>query len=203
LPDAAAGADLHPAERTALRRSRRKTAVPPRPRVTARVNEQITATEIRVVGEDGNQIGVMSRGDALRHARELGTDLVEVAPDGRPPVCRLTDYGRWRYAEERRLRAGRRSPTQTAPKEVRLRPWIAPHDYTWKRDRAVELLRGRRRVKLIVFFRGRERERPEAGRELIARLLEDLRDVGRADGRETLEGRTMTVVVVPTTGGDS
>lgn len=180
--------------------------MPPRPRVTARVNQQITATTVRVVDEDGQQIGVMSRGEALRHADERGADLVEVAADGDPPVCRLTDYGRWRYAEERRLRAGRRNPTQTAPKEVRLRPWIGPHDYAWKRDQALELLRGRRRVKLIVFFRGRERERPEVGRDLLGRLLDDLREVGKAEGRESFEGRTMTMVVTPVaetpSGGD-
>ena len=181
-----------------MRRARRKTAVPPRPRVTARVNDQIGAREVRVVDDEGNQIGVMSRGDALRFAEEQGTDLVEVAADADPPVCRLIDYGRWRFAEERRLRAGYRSPTQIAPKEVRLRPWISQHDYTWKRDHALTLLRGRRRVKLVVFFRGRERERPEAGRELLARLLEDLREVGKADGNESFEGRTMTLVVSPT-----
>ncbi len=181
-----------------MRRARRKTAVPPRPRVTARVNEQIGAHEVRVVDEEGAQVGVMSRADALRAAEKKGTDLVEVAADADPPVCRLTDYGRWRYDEEKRLRAGYRSPTQTAPKEVRLRPWISQHDYTWKRDHALQLLRARRRVKLVVFFRGRERERPQAGSELIARLLEDLREVGRADGRETFEGRTMTLVVSPT-----
>lgn len=181
-----------------MRRARRKTAVPPRPRVTARVNDQIGARTVRVVDDEGTQVGVMTRTDALRHAEERGLDLVEVAADADPPVCRVTDYGRWRYAEERRLRAGRRNPTQTAPKEVRLRPWIAPHDYTWKRDQALDLLRGRRRVKLIVFFRGRERERPEVGRELLDRLIEDLRDVGKAEGRETFEGRTMTLVVTPT-----
>lgn len=180
-----------------MRRARRKTAVPPRPRVTARVNEQIGAREVRVVDDEGSQVGVMTRDVALRYAEERSLDLVEVAAEADPPVCRLTDYGRWRYAEERRLRTGRRNPTQTAPKEVRLRPWIAPHDYTWKRDQALELLRGRRRVKLIVFFRGRERERPEVGRDLLARLLADLQAVGKAEGRETFEGRTMTVVVTP------
>jgi translation initiation factor IF-3 len=165
------------------------------------VNEQIGAREVRVVDDEGTQIGVMGRSDALRLADEGGVDLVEVAADADPPVCRLIDYGRWRFAEERRLRGVQRSPTQTPPKEVRLRPWISAHDYTWKRDHALDLLRSRRRVKLTVFFRGREREKPEAGRELLARLVADLGAVGKAEGRETFEGRTMTLVVTPTGDG--
>lgn len=180
-----------------MRRARRKTAVPPRPRVTARTNEQIGGRELRLVDDEGTQVGVMSRADALAYAEERGLDLVEVAADADPPVCRVTDYGRWRYEEERRLRAGRRNQPNTAPKEVRLRPWIAPHDYDWKRNHAGELLRSRSKVKLVVFFRGRERERPEVGRQLLARLTADLREVGHVEGGESFEGRSMTVVLAP------
>jgi translation initiation factor IF-3 len=180
-----------------VRRARRKTSVPPRPRVTARINEQIAARELRVVDDEGAQIGVLPRAEALAYAEERGLDLVEVSADATPPVCRVTDYGRWRFAEERRLRAGLRNQPHGAPKEVRLRPWIATHDYEWKRDHAHALLRSRSKVKLVVFFRGRERERPDAGRELIARIAADVSDVGHLEGRESFEGRTLTVILAP------
>jgi translation initiation factor IF-3 len=165
--------------------------------VTARINEQIGAREVRVVDDEGAQVGVMARADALAYAEERGLDLVEISADATPPVCRLTDYGRWRYDEERRLRAGLRNQPHGAPKEVRLRPWIGAHDYEWKRNHALTLLRSRSKVKLVVFFRGRERERPEAGRELIARIAADLSEFGHLEGRESFEGRTMTAVLTP------
>jgi len=165
--------------------------------VSARSNEQIGARTVRVVAEDGSQVGVMTRADALTYASAQGLDLVEVAPDRDPPVCRVTDYGRWRYEEERRLRASQRNQAHCGPKEVRLRPRISAHDYEWKRDQALEFLRGRSSVKVVVLFRGREREHPEAGRRLLARLAEDVRDVGHVQGRESFEGRTMTVVLAP------
>ena len=120
-----------------MRRAKRKTTVPPRPKVTARVNEQITAQRVRVVDEDGTQIGVLPVADAREHAAQRSLDLIEVAAESDPPVCRLGDYGRWRYEEERRLRAGRRQHVHSPPKEVRLRPRIATHDYAWKRDQAI------------------------------------------------------------------
>jgi len=165
--------------------------------VSARINGQIGARLLRVVTEDGDQVGVLARADALAYAAEQGLDLVEVAADADPPVCRVTDYGRWRYDEERRLRASQRNQSHGGPKEVRLRPRISGHDYEWKRDQALEFLRGRTSVKVVVFFRGREREHPEAGRRLLARLAEDVREVGHVQGRETFEGRTMTVILAP------
>ena len=180
-----------------MRRARRKTAVPPRPRVTANVNDQIASRRVRVVDQHGVQIGVMARDAALAYADEQGLDLVEVAANAEPPVCRVTDYGRWRYDEERRLRAGGRNQPSTAPKEVRLRPHIGPHDYDWKLNQAVEFLRARSKVKLVVRLRGRERERPELGRELLARLTADLHEVGHLEGGESFEGRSMTIVLAP------
>jgi translation initiation factor IF-3 len=165
------------------------------------VNDQIAARRVRVVDDQGAQAGVMDRDAALAYAEERGLDLVEVAADADPPVCRLTDYGRWRYAEERRLREGRRNQPRTAPKEVRLRPHIGPHDYTWKLNQAHEFLEGRSKVKLVVRLRGRERERPELGRELLARLTADLHDVGHLEGRESFEGPSMTIVLAPNGGG--
>jgi translation initiation factor IF-3 len=184
-----------------VRRAKRKTTVPPRPKVTARVNEQITARSVRVVDNDGTQVGVFRLADALDHAARRSLDLIEVAADADPPVCRIGDYGRWRYDEERRLRAGRRHQVHSATKEVRLRPRIATHDYAWKRDQAITFLRSRSRVKLIVMFRGREREHPELGRQLLARLTADVAEFGHLDGRESFEGRSMTVLLSPNGGG--
>ena len=180
-----------------MRRAKRKTTVPPRPKVTARVNEQITARRVRVVDEDGTQVGVLPIAEAREHAAQRALDLIEVAAESDPPVCRLGDYGRWRYEEERRLRAGRRQHVHSPPKEVRLRPRIATHDYAWKRDQAISFLRTRSKVKLIVMFRGREREHPELGRELLTRLAADVAEYGQLDGRESFEGRSMTVLVSP------
>lgn len=180
-----------------MRRARRKTSVPPRPRVNARVNEQIGAPNLRVVDDEGAQIGVMTRADALAHAESLGLDLVEVAADADPPVCRVIDFGRWRFEEERRLRAAQRNQQHGGPKEVRLRPRISTHDYAWKRDQALEFLRGRDSVKVVVFFRGREREHPERGRALIDRLAVDVDEVGKLEGPPAFESRTMTAVFTP------
>lgn len=161
------------------------------------MNEQIGAAKVRVVDDEGTQIGVMTRAEALAHAESVGLDLVEIAADADPPVCRVIDYGRWRYDEERRLRVAQRNQQHGGPKEVRLRPRISTHDYAWKRDQAVEFLRSRDSVKVVVFFRGREREHPEAGRLLLARLAEDVREFGHMQGREAFEGRTMTVILTP------
>lgn len=180
-----------------MRKAKRKTTVPPRPTVAARVNEQITAPHVRVVDEDGTQIGVLLLADAREHASQLSLDLIEVASVADPPVCRVGDYGRWRYEEERRLRAGRRHQAHSAPKEVRLRPRIGTHDYEWKRDQAIGFLRARSKVKLVVTFRGREREHPELGRKLLVRLAADVAEFGHLDGGESFEGRSMSMLLSP------
>ena len=185
-----------------MRRAKRRNTAPPRPRVTARTNEEIDADEVRLVGEDGQQIGVMSLAAALERASASGLDLVEVAGASTPPVCRLLDYGKWRYEEERKLRTARRNQATVAAKEVRLRPRISRHDYDWKKERAADFLRARSKVKLVILFRGREREHPELGRELIERLAADVEELGSFEGRATLEGRTMTAVLAPN-GGSS
>ena len=179
----------------------RRARKPGRPaqvrRVTARINEQIGAGPVRLVAEDGSQLGVMTADDARARAYERGLDLVEVAAASDPPVCRVMDYGKWRYEEERRLRESRRNQVHVSLKEVRLRPKIAMHDYEWKRNQAIGFLQGGSKVKAIVFFRGREREHPERGRVLIDRLAGDVGDVGKLVGTPVAEGRTMTAVFAP------
>jgi translation initiation factor IF-3 len=180
-----------------LRRARK----PGRPaqvrRVTARINEQIGEGPVRLVADDGSQLGVMSADDARAYAYERGLDLVEVAAASDPPVCRAMDYGKWRYEEERKLRQSRRNRVHVSLKEVRLRPKIAVHDYEWKRNQALDFLRGGSKVKAIVFFRGRERDHPERGRQLIDRLAVDVHEVGKLEGTPVFESRTMTAVFAP------
>jgi translation initiation factor IF-3 len=180
-----------------LRRARK----PGRPaqvrRVTARINEQIGEGPVRLIADDGSQLGVMSADDARAHAYERGFDLVEVAAASDPPVCRAMEYGKWRYEEERKLRQARRNQVHVSLKEVRLRPKIAVHDYEWKRNQALDFLRGGSKVKAIVFFRGREREHPERGRQLIDRLVVDVDEVGKLEGTPVFESRTMTAVFAP------
>jgi translation initiation factor IF-3 len=165
--------------------------------VRARINEQLGDGPVRLVAEDGTQLGVMSAGEARAYAYERELDLVEVAAKSDPPVCRALDYGKWRYEEERRLRAAQRNQVHVSLKEVQLRPKIGAHDYAWKRDRTLEFLQAGAKVKAVVIFRGREREHPERGRDLIARLAEDVQEVGRLESMPVAEGRTMTAVLVP------
>ena len=179
----------------------RRARKPGRPaqvrRVTARINEQIGAGAVRLVAEDGSQLGVMAADDARAYAYEHDLDLVEVAADSDPPVCRAMDYGRWRYEEERRLRQSRRNQVHVSLKEVRLRPKIASHDYEWKRNQALDCLKDGSKLKAIVFCRGREREHPERGRALIDRLAVDVDPVGTLEGTPVFESRTMTAVFAP------
>lgn len=181
-----------------MRKARKPGATPQVRRVAARVNNQIRSHSVRLVAEDGRQLGVMPTDDARAYAEDHGLDLVEVAAGSDPPVCRVLDYGKWRYEQERKLRAGRKNQVHVSFKEVRLRPRIGAHDYAWKRDRALEFLRAGSKVKAVVLFRGREREHPERGRELIERLCLDLADVGRLEGAPLFEGRSLTAVLAPT-----
>jgi translation initiation factor IF-3 len=181
-----------------LRKARKRGAVAQNRRVTARINEQLGDQPVRLLAEDGSQLGVMSSEEARAYAYGCELDLVEVAANADPPVCRVLDYGKWRYEEERKLRVALRNQVHVSLKEVQLRPKIGSHDYAWKRDRAIAFLRDGSKVKAVVIFRGREREHPERGRDLIARLAEDVKEVGRLDGMPVAEGRRMTAVISPT-----
>jgi translation initiation factor IF-3 len=176
---------------------RRARQVDRTPRVSAKINDQIVSQSVRLIGAEGEQLGVMSADDAREVAYARDLDLVEVAAAADPPVCRVMDYGKWRYEEERKARAGRRNQVHVSFKEVRLRPKIGEHDYEWKRNRAAEFLRQRSKVKLVVLFRGRERERPDRGRALLERMAEDVKDVGHVEGAAVFEGRSMTMVLAP------
>jgi len=180
-----------------LRRARKPGLPAQVRRVTARINEQIGTRPVRLVADDGSQLGVMAADDARSYAYERGLDLVEVAATSDPPVCRVMDYGKWRSEEERKAKANRRNQVHVSFKEVRLRPKIGAHDYEWKRNQALEFLRGGSKVKAVVLFRGREREHPERGRELIDRLAADVQELGKLEGPPVFESRTMTAVLAP------
>ncbi len=176
---------------------RRARPIDRTPRVSAKINDQIGARDVRLIGQEGEQLGILSADDAREYAYARDLDLVEVAAESDPPVCRVMDYGKWRYEEERKARAGRRNQQHVSFKEVRLRPKIAEHDYEWKRDRAAQFLRRRSKVKLVVLFRGREREHPDRGRALLQRMADDVKEFGHAEGTATFEGRSMTMVLAP------
>jgi len=161
------------------------------------VNDRIRAREVRVVAPDGEQIGVRPIDEARWLARELGLDLVEVAPDARPPVCRLMDYGKYKYEQSVKQREARKKQSRTVIKEVKFRPKIDTHDYMVKMRRALQFLQDNDKVKVTMMFRGREVTHPEIGREILQRLANDVVDYGEIEIRPKMEGRNMTMQLAP------
>jgi len=149
------------------------------------------------VAPDGGQIGLKSIEEARWLANELGMDIVEVAPDARPPVCRLMDYGKYKYEQSVRQREGRKKQTRTVIKEVKFRPKIENHDYAVKMRRAVQFLDAGDKVKVTLMFRGREITHPELGEKILRRLVEDVKEHGEIETGPKLEGRNMTMQMTP------
>jgi translation initiation factor IF-3 len=162
-----------------------------------RVNDRIRAREVRLVAPDGSQIGVKGIDEARWLANQLGLDLVEVAPDARPPVCRLMDYGKYKYDQSVREREARKKATRTVIKEVKFRPKTDEHDYTWKMHRVQEFLEEGDKVRVTVMFRGREVTHPEIGERILARLSEDVAELGTVEVAPKMEGRNMTMQLAP------
>lgn len=176
----------------------RRPRYAPQPRQPQqRVNERIRVPQVRVIGEEGEQIGVLSTQDALEMARARGLDLVEVAGNVRPPVCRILDYGKYKYEQNRKARQARKRQHQTQVKEVKMRPKIDSHDYNFKLEHAREFLGERDKVKLTIMFRGREMAHPEMGMRIIERVINDLADIAQVETPARSEGRTMTAVLAP------
>lgn len=161
------------------------------------MNERIRIREVRLIDDEGNQVGVIPTRDALEMAREKGLDLVEVAPNAAPPVCRLMDYGKFRYEQSRKERESRRNQHVIKLKEVRVEPKIGDHDLETKGRQAMRFLDSGDKVKLAVLFRGRSITHPELGRDLLERLAEQLKDHGTVEQPAKMEGRTMTMHVAP------
>jgi translation initiation factor IF-3 len=162
-----------------------------------RVNDKIRAREVRVVAPDGSQIGVRKIEEARWLASELGLDLVEVAPDARPPVCRMMDYGKYKYEQSVRQREARKKQTRTVVKEVKFRPKIDIHDYETKKRRVLEFLEEGDKVKVTMMFRGREVTHPELGERILKRLAADVTGFGSIETGPKLEGRNMTMQFAP------
>jgi len=162
-----------------------------------RVNERIRAREVRLVAPDGSQIGVRSIEEAQWLASQLGLDVVEVAPDANPPVCRLMDYGKYKYEQSVRQREARKKQTRTVIKEVKFRPKIDDHDFDVKKRRVVEFLEENDKVKITMMFRGREITHPEIGERILRRLAEQVEGVGAVEMPPALEGRNMTMQLTP------
>jgi translation initiation factor IF-3 len=162
-----------------------------------RVNDRIRVPEVRLVGPAGEQVGIVRIEDALRLAAEADLDLVEVAPTARPPVCRLMDYGKFKYEAAQKARESRRNQTNTVIKEMKLRPKIDPHDYDTKKGHVVRFLRAGDKVKITIMFRGREQHRPELGYRLLQKLAADVEDLGIVEAHPRQDGRNMTMVLGP------
>jgi translation initiation factor IF-3 len=169
----------------------------PPERDQTRINERIRVPEVRVIGEDGQQIGVMRTEEALRHAQERDLDLVEVAPDARPPVTRILDYSKYKYEQAQKQKAARKHQQQITIREIKFRPKIAQNDYDTKKGHVTRFLKRKDKVKITIMFRGREVTHPERGQQLLERLAEELKDLATVEQRPNLDGRNMTMMLGP------
>ena len=177
----------------------RRNFEPPRPTVPhSRINEDIRAPQVRLVDEDGSQIGVKSTDEAREYAYGKNLDLVEVAAQADPPVARVMDYGKYRYEQEQKAKLARKHQQQINVKEIKFRPKIGIHDYETKKGHVVRFLNQRAKVKVTIMFRGRETSHPERGRDLLMRLAEDVKELGVVESPPLLDGRNMVMVLGPT-----
>jgi translation initiation factor IF-3 len=159
------------------------------------VNDRIRVREVRLIGEDGEQLGVMPTYEALQLAQAKDLDLVEVAPNVIPPVCRLLDYGRFKYEQTKKEREARKNQKTVEIKEIRLRPKISDHDFDSKAKRAMKFLEDGDKVKVTVLFRGRELAHPQLGRELLQEMSEKLKDLAVVERNPMVEGKTMHMIL--------
>ncbi len=162
-----------------------------------RINERIRVPEVRLVGPNGETVGIVPTEQALKLAQEADLDLVEIAPQGRPPVAKLMDYGKFKYENAQKAREARRNQTNVVIKEMKLRPKIDQHDYETKKGHVVRFLRAGDKVKITIMFRGREQHRPELGFRLLQRLAEDVTDLGFVESSPKQDGRNMIMVLGP------
>jgi translation initiation factor IF-3 len=169
----------------------------PPERDTTRVNDRIRVPEVRVIGDDGQQIGVMKTDEALRYAQERDLDLVEVAAEARPPVCRVLDYSKYKYEQAQKVKAAKKHQQQIVIREIKFRPKIAQHDYDTKKGHVERFLRHKDKVKITIMFRGREVTHPERGRMILDRLAEELAELAIIEQRPNLDGRNMTMMLGP------
>jgi translation initiation factor IF-3 len=169
----------------------------PPERDTTRINERIRVPEVRLIDDQGQQIGVMKTPDALAFAQERDLDLVEVAPEARPPVCRVLDYSKYKYEQAQKVKQARKHQQQITVREIKFRPKIAEHDYDTKKHHVERFLKHKDKVKVTIMFRGREVTHPERGTAILDRLAEELSELGVVEQRPMQEGRNMTMMMAP------
>jgi len=169
------------------------------PRVN--INQRIRAPRIRVIDEDGGQLGVMTPSEGIRLAQDRGLDLVEVAPNVDPPVCRIIDFGRWQYEQKKKANEAKKKQTTIQVKEIKFRPGTDDHDYDFKKNHAARILKDGDKVKATVHFRGREVTHKELGLQLLMRLVEELKDDGQMEVEPKMEGMNMFTIIGPKKSG--
>jgi translation initiation factor IF-3 len=163
-----------------------------------RINDAIRASQVRLIGENGEQLGIKPTREALEYAYSKNLDLVEVAAQADPPVAKVMDWGKYRYEQEQKAKLARKHQTQINVKEIKLRPKIGVHDYNTKKGHVERFLNQRAKVKVTIMFRGRETSHPERGRDLLMRLAEDVGEIGQIESQPLLDGRNMVMVLGPT-----
>jgi translation initiation factor IF-3 len=169
----------------------------PPERDTTRINERIRVPQVRLIGADGEQLGIVDTAEALRRAQEADLDLVEVAAASKPPVTRMLDYSKYKYEQEQKLKQARKHQQQVNIREIKLRPKIATHDYDTKKGHVERFLKHGDKVKVTIMFRGREQAHPERGRALLQKLFEDLGGLGVIETAPLQEGRNMSMLLAP------
>jgi translation initiation factor IF-3 len=170
---------------------------PERPTAQERVNDAIRAANVRLIDEDGAQLGIKTADDARQYAYDKNLDLVEVAAQADPPVARVMDYGKYRYEQEQKAKVARKHQTSINVKEIKFRPKIGIHDYNTKKGHVERFLKQRAKVKVTIMFRGREQTHPERGRDLLMRLAEELKEIANVESPPLLDGRNMVMVLGP------
>ena len=176
----------------------RRFVEPVRPVPQTRINENIRAPRVRLIDDDGAQLGIKQTKEALAHAESKGLDLVEVAAQADPPVAKIMDYGKYRYEQEQKAKLARKHQSQIHVKEIKLRPKIGQHDYETKMGHVQRFLNQRAKVKVTIMFRGREQTHPERGRDLLLRLADDVKEIGQIESQPLQDGRNMVMLLGPT-----
>ena len=162
-----------------------------------RLNEEIRTRECRLIGYDGSQMGIFNTREAMRIAEEAGLDLVEIAPNAEPPVCRIMDYGKFKYDQAIKAKQARKKQTKVEIKEMKFRPKIDMGDYTTKKKHVLRFLSAGNKVKITIMFRGREMAHPEQGLTILERLADDLKDIAVIESQPKMEGRNMHMLIAP------
>ncbi|HEY1563496.1 MAG TPA: translation initiation factor IF-3 [Gaiellaceae bacterium] len=170
----------------------------PAPRDTTRINDAIRVSRVRLIDDDGSQLGIKTTDEAREYAYGKNLDLVEVAAQADPPVAKIMDYGKYKYEQEQKAKQARKHQSQIQVKEIKLRPKIGIHDYNTKKGHVERFLNQRAKVKVTIMFRGREQSHPERGRDLLLRLADDVKEIGQIESQPLQDGRNMVMLLGPT-----